>query len=147
MKRKEKIHTIEDFKRMTTEPQGKSGNKYNAVPMVVDAITHDSQHEGNLALHLRHLLMTGYIKNLRLQKCELKYQLKVNDVHIAIYEADAKFDVVKNFEFRTMDGFRQLFAGETHVVDAKSAPTRKKAEYRMKRDLMLALHDIRILEF
>lgn len=99
-----------------------------------------------MAQDLAHLKAGGYLDELTFDKRELRYNLEVNGVHIAVYEADARFRALKDFELSGLGGVYELKAGEIHVVDCKSPPTRKKREYVLKKNLVFAIHRIRIVE-
>lgn len=124
----------------------KPGNKYQAQPVKAGFDSFDSKHEARKAGDLQTLQKAGYITNLKTDKRELRFPLDVNGVRICEYEADARFDVVRDFEMSGLNGVYNLTAGQHIVYDAKSAPTRKKREYVLKRNLMFAIHEIRILE-
>lgn len=121
---------------------GSGGNKFNA-ERVGDF---DSKYEKSWIHKLMDLQTAGYIENLRFDKRELRYELKWNGVWICSYTADAAFDVLKDFEIPTFDGTKTLSAGEFHLLDAKSVITRKKRDYILVKNMMLAAHRIKILE-
>lgn len=102
-------------------------SKYNAVKTKVDGITFDSKREAARWCHLLLLQKAGLIGDLERQ---VKYRLEVNGQLVCTYVAD----------------FRYTEAGQQVVEDVKSAPTRKKPEYRIKFKLMRACHGIRIRE-
>lgn len=60
--------------------------------------------------------------------------------------ADARFKVLREFEIPTLAGPKVLLEGREYVIDAKSKPVRAKTDYRMKKTLMRALHNIEIIE-
>lgn len=126
--------------------QPRRANKFNAQPVTMDGIRHDSKHEGSAISYLLELERRGLIRDLRRQKCELLFALDVNNVRVADYEADARFTCVKSCEISTLSGQVRLEPDKEYVIDAKSAPTRKKSEYVMKKKLLLALYGHRILE-
>jgi hypothetical protein len=124
----------------------KKGGKYGATPVRDGHDQFDSKREADWAWKLRQLEQGGIIKNLKLDKRELRWALDVNEVRICDYEADARFDVMQAFDLSGLTGVFHLRAGEHVVCDAKSPPTRKKRDYVLKRNLMFAIHQIRILE-
>ncbi|HEX8832840.1 MAG TPA: hypothetical protein VF719_01505 [Abditibacteriaceae bacterium] len=121
-------------------------NKFHAVQEMMEHGKADSGHEARWVEKLQQLQSGGYIAKIIVDKRCLKYALDVNETRIAQYEADARFDVLRDFSMPTFDGERLLRAGTVAVLDAKSPPTRKKADYVMKRNLMYALFRIRIVE-
>ncbi len=100
-------------------------NKYRNKRTVVDGITFDSRKESERYRELKILEKAGAIKNLTLQP---RYDLIVNDVKICTYVAD--------FTYQTR-------MGETLVEDCKGF---KNRVYLIKRNLMLAVYGIKILE-
>lgn len=104
----------------------KKKNKYNARRTTLDGITFHSAKEAARYQDLQLLAAAGEIENLELQ---VPYELEINGVLITTYVAD----------FRYLDAQ----TGEIVVEDAKGKPTR---EYEIKRNLMLALLGITILE-
>jgi hypothetical protein len=132
--------------RLIDQGEPKRSNKYGAVPVHNGHDHFDSGHEARIVDRLRLLEQQGYIENLKTDKRQLRFALDVNGVRICDYEADAIFDVVKDFDFHCLAGAYLLRAGTHQVLDAKSQPTRKKRDYVLKRNLMLALYDVKILE-
>lgn len=121
-------------------------NKFNAQKVVNANGKFDSKHEASWAGRLLLLQDTGYIENLKLDKRELKFPFVVKGVKVGEYTADAKFDVLEDFEIATVAGHSILRAGTHRVCDAKSSATRKIRDYPMRRNLMFALYRIEILE-
>lgn len=106
-------------------------NKYGAQKVTIDGITFDSKKEANRYLELKLLLRAGQIKNLELQKeYTLIPALKV-DGKLAERACKYKADFVYEEN------------GETVVEDTKGYRT---PEYKIKRKLMLFIHNIRIRE-
>jgi hypothetical protein len=99
--------------------------KYGNTRVVEDGYTFDSKAEFRRYQELKLLEKAGEIYNLQVH---VPFPLVVNDILICTYEAD--------FEYRR---------SEDDIVreDVKGAITR---EYRIKKRLMLACHDIRIEE-
>lgn len=136
------------IREMRAELEGgaKIPNKFGATRTKTQHGDFDSKHEAKRAGELVLLEQQGYISGLKLKKNELLYALDVNGFRICQYEADGKFTVERDFTLPTLDGQKELKAGESCVIDAKSEPTRKKSAYVIKRNLMLALFQIEILE-
>jgi hypothetical protein len=113
--------TIEEFRAL-----GKSEkrNKYHAKPTTVDGIWFPSGLEANRYVELRMLERAGVIQNLRRQ---VSYKLSIGGIEIGSYRAD----------------FVYLENGKEIVEDTKGFKT---DEYLMKRQLMLIIHGIEILE-
>jgi hypothetical protein len=126
--------------------RGNSGNKYGAEKVVNENGKFDSVHEAGWIETLLELERRGFIKELRTDKRELKYSFDVNGVRVGEYTADARFDVVRDCEINTVEGRTILRAGKNYVCDAKSKQTRKIRDYPLRRNLMYAVHRIKILE-
>lgn len=124
-----------------------STNKYHAEPVTVEGTRHDSKHEGRWAQKLRQLEAESLIRDLRLEKMDLRFALDVDGTRVAEYEADARFTVNgKPLEFTTLDGTVTLQPNQDCILDAKSPATRKAAAFPIKKRLMWALHKQKILE-
>ena len=123
-------------------------SKYRNVKTVVDGITFDSRKEADYYLYLKQLQDNGGITNLQRQvpfeiipgvwKDEVVH-LKTKDKVVSrclqrptYYVADFVY-IVKS-------------TGQREVVDVKSAITRKNAEYRLKKKMMLAFNGIAVIE-
>lgn len=102
-------------------------SKYHSVRTVVDNVTFDSKREADRYSELKLLIRAGTIRDLELQP---EFPVVVNGVKICVYRAD--------FAYSALDGKRT-------VEDVKSGPT-KTPVYRLKRKLVEAIYDIRILE-
>lgn len=111
-----------DFVAGAKAPRGK--NKYGAKRTEVDGFVFDSKKEARRYGELKLLEQTGQIENLRLQ---VPYPIKVNGSLITTYIAD----------------FVYIEAGKEVVEDVKGKRTR---EYIIKKKLMMAVHEIAILE-
>lgn len=131
---------------IANSPAAKGGNKFGAQKVVNTDGRFDSGHEAAWAGKLILLRDTGVIKNLKLDKRQLKFSFDIGGVRVGDYTADARFDAVQEFVIPTLNGPKLLTPGEHYVCDAKSPPTRKKADYRLRANLMLAVHQIEILE-
>lgn len=104
-----------------------SRSKFGNRRTLVDGIWFDSEKEANRYLALKMAQKAGDISELVIHP---RFDLVVNTIKISRYTAD--FQYIEN--------------GKTVVEDVKSPPTRKKNDYIMRRKLMLALHEIVILE-
>jgi hypothetical protein len=140
-----------EFYKMVAESKGAKSKgpretKYQAERTKTELGSFDSKHEARWAQQLDFLRAGGYIDNLRVHKRELLFVLDVNGRRICQYEADARFDCLRDYPLETHSGTELLRAGQHYVLDAKSPPTRKKPDYTIKRELMVAIHGIKILE-
>ncbi len=104
-------------------------NKYRARKAVVDGITFASGAEARRYGQLKLLEKAGEIRDLQMQPV---YSLEVNGVKVARYIGD----------FLYLD----RLTGKPVLEDVKSAPTAKRADYRMKKQLVKALYGIDIRE-
>jgi len=102
-------------------------NKYRAVPTTLDGVRFASKREAARYADLRLLQKAGQLTDLR---CQVAFDLRVNNIAVAIYVAD--------FTYHTPDGARV-------VEDVKCPPTRTPL-YRLKKKLMKAVHNIDITE-
>ena len=101
-------------------------NKYRNIPIIIDGFRYPSKKEGFRYLVLKMLQEQGEIKELKRQ---VPYKFGINGVKICSYRADfVYFDVLKNKEI---------------VEDSKGF---KNDIYKLKKKLMLALHNIEIYE-
>lgn len=102
------------------------GNKFGARRTQVGGIWFDSAGEARRYGELRLLEKAGVISDLELQ---VPYPLCVNGLRVTLYKAD----------FRYFDREKGVWV----VEDVKGVRT---AEYKIKRNLMRAIHGIEILE-
>ena len=100
-------------------------NKYHNVKTVVDNVTFDSKREADRYSELRLLVRAGTIRDLELQP---EFPVVVNGKKICVYRAD--------FAYHALDGKKT-------TEDVKGVKT---AVYRLKKRLVEAIYDIRILE-
>ena len=99
-------------------------NKYKAEPQTVDGKKFASKKEARRYGELKLLMRAGKIAGLR---CQVPFNLVVNDVHVCKYVADFVY-----------------FEGEKRIVeDTKGFLTK---EYKLKKKLMKAVHGIEIKE-
>lgn len=101
------------------------GNKYGNEPVTVDGHRFQSKREARRYGELKLLERAGVITNLELQPC---FTITVNGQRVCTYYAD--------FAYVDRSGHRV-------VEDAKGFKT---AVYRLKRKLMLAVHQIAVVE-
>jgi len=120
--------TIEQYRELLERSGQKS--KMKNVRTEVDGFVFQSGLEANRYAELKILEKAGEISDLQLQ---VPFSLSVNGVHICKYVAD--------FVYRTGDGGRGM--GEQVVEDAKG---RRTAVYSLKKNLMLAILGIEIIE-
>lgn len=122
-------------------------SKYLNKKTEVDGILFDSRKEAKYYLYLRTLEKTGEIQNLRRQ---VSYEIIP-----AVYREETKqlktktktiTKCVQQAAHYIADFVYDLPNGETVVVDVKSVITRKNAEYRLKKKMMLAFNGIEIKE-
>lgn len=102
------------------------GNKYRAVKTEVDGITFDSKKEAKRYGELKLLEKAGEIRDIRLQ---VRYDFRINGHNLGFYKAD--------FVYWDLMNKREV------VEDSKGFRT---PVYRLKKRLMLAIHNIDILE-
>lgn len=103
-------------------------NKFGAKKTEVDGITFASKAEARRYGHLKLLAKIGEIADLEMQPA---FDLKVNGQLVCRYVADFRYRVVAT--------------GAVVVEDVKSQPTRTP-EYRIKKKLMAAVHNIEVVE-
>ena len=101
-------------------------NKYNARKTIVDGITFDSKKEAARYQELKMLERANEIYHL---ECQKKFSLDVNEMHIANYFCDFYYYDARLDKYTTED------------VKGILTPV-----YRLKKKLMLACHDIEIVE-
>lgn len=115
--------TAEEYNARST----KKGNKYGAIPTVVDGVTFASKAEARHYRVLRLREQAGEITALELQP---RYPLVVNGLLVATYVADMRY--------RERDG-------SLVVCDVKGGAATITAVFRLKSKLMRALYDIDVL--
>jgi len=114
-------------KRIITRKVGKP-NKYFAKKTVAMGLRFDSRWEAERWGQLKAMERAGVVDQLDRQ---IKYELKVNDQKICDYIADFTYLLVEE------DGSSKFI-----VEDAKGVLT---PEFKLKKKLMLAIHNIDIL--
>jgi len=110
-----------------TRIPGKRRPKYGNKKATCDGITFHSIKEKKRYWDLKMLSLAGEISGLELQPM---YRMEHNGVLICHYSAD----------------FKYIKGGKEIVEDVKSEATAANKEYRLKKKMMLAFHDIEILE-
>jgi hypothetical protein len=119
--------SLEEYRQLTAladAPKGRA-SKYNAKKTEVDGIVFDSVGESKRYLELKVLERIGDISDLKLQQ---SHKLFVGDVLICTYRSD--------FEYLNKQG-------DVVIEDFKGVRT---PEYKIKRNLMLALKGVTIYE-
>ena len=104
-------------------------NKYGNIKIKIDGYKFDSRKEARRYRELLLLEAAGEIRDLELQP---KYVLQIAFEHLAtktIYRA-----ITYTADFRYREG------GQIIVEDVKSPPTRKKADYAIRKKLFIKLH-------
>lgn len=122
-------------------------SKYLNKKTEVDGILFDSRKEAEYYLYLKSLEKNGKISDLRRQ---VSYEIIP-----AVYREEVKHlktkdkivsRCVQQAAHYIADFVYNLPTGEEIVVDVKSEITRKNAEYRLKKKMMLAFNGIEIKE-
>lgn len=127
-------------------------SKYHNKPKIVNGIKFDSTKEANYYLYLKQLQDEGKIFNLKLQvPFELLPKVKGQKVvtkHLKSGDKLVCVDFVKQRPTYYIADFvyNDSETGAQTVVDVKSAATKKKDAYRLKKKMMLALLGIEIEE-
>lgn len=127
-------------------------SKYHNKKVQIDGMWFDSKKEGNYYLYLKQLQEHGFISQLQMQvPFELLPAVKDTRVVIKHLKSGDK-EVIKEFVKQRPTYYYADFVyidaktGHREVVDVKSAVTRKKDAYILKRKMMLALKGIEIVE-
>lgn len=101
-------------------------SKYGNIPQRVDGIFFHSKKEARHYKVLKAMQQAGIIRDLETQP---KFKLDINGVHICNYFAD--------FRYFDLELDREV------IVDVKGVKTQV---YKLKKRLMLAIHDIEVEE-
>lgn len=122
-------------------------SKYLNKKTEVDGILFDSRKEAKYYLYLKEQEKAGNISNLRRQ---VSYEIvpavyKEEVQHLKTKDKIIRRCVQKAAHY-VADFVYSLPTGEEIVVDVKSEITRKNAEYRLKKKMMLAFNRIEIQE-
>lgn len=127
--KKQERMSLEEFRNQGLDPKGENSkqrkNKFGAIPKTVDGIRFHSTWEADRYSQLKIQERIGEISELKLQ---VPYNLEVNGMLVTKYIADFTYVHVAN-------GFI--------VEDAKGFKT---PEYKIKRNLMEAVHGIILYE-
>ena len=111
--------------------------KYKNIKVEVDGIKFDSKKEAKRYGYLQLLEVLGEIKDLELQpRFSLIKGVKFTG------DARAKPDIRYTADFRYID----VLTNKVIVEDVKSAVTKEKTDYKMRRHMMLAIHGIEVIE-
>lgn len=145
------ITSAEFLQRATARPDSAASqipktNKFNAVRTTTEHGTFDSKREASWVEKLMLLQREGVIGKVETDKRALRYALDVNGVRIGDYTADARFTCLKEWPLTTEKGVIVLKPLKAYLCDAKSKGTRKARDWPLRRNLMFAIHDIKILE-
>jgi hypothetical protein len=125
------------LEQLVREISGEPKNKFGAVKEVVNGIEFDSKTEARRYRELLKLVRAGLIEDLEVQPVyilvkSVKYKNAKKSKPAMKYTADFRYYDTKK--------------GELVVEDVKSKATAKQTDYIMRRHMMLAFHDIEILE-
>lgn len=125
------------LEQLVREIRGEPKNKFNAVKEKVGGIEFDSKTEAKRYRELVMRVRAGEIKDLEVQPV---YVL----VKSVKFSGDAKAKPAMRYtaDFRYYD----IKKGEVVVEDVKSKATAKLTDYKMRRHMMLAFHNIEVLE-
>ena len=156
------LQTVEDFRRISAEIEARRqkgnvqsaprGNKFGAIPVNSGHDHFDSTIEYTWVQRLLRWQEEGLITNVATDKNDLKYSLDVPNrfidgaTHVCMYEADARFTVVKSFLLQGMTGQFPMEPGMVVVIDVKNPKTAKTPQYLYKKRLMWACHGIKLIE-
>lgn len=111
--------------------------KYNNKKVVIDGVTFDSKTEAKRYEDLKQLERAGEISDLQLQpRFKLIQGVKFTG------DARAKPDIRYTADF----AYTNTKTGQRVIEDVKSKITREKTDYKMRRHMMLAIHNIEVLE-
>lgn len=125
--RGEVAESLKSFLGTLKVPGGPTA-KYRNQPTVADGIQFASKKEAARYEELAAAARSGAISDLEIHP---RFPLVIHEQSCGYYEPD----------FAYIDG-----EGRRRVEDVKSAPTREKAVYRLKRRLMWAIYALRVEE-
>ena len=120
--------TSKEFLELSKKPKK---SKFNNKKTIVDGLKFDSLKESKRYTELKFLQDNKRIADLKMQ---VKFPIVVNGFKICTYIAD--------FTYQDLIPFSQ----PKIVEDVKSEFTRKQPVYRLKKKLMIAVHNIEIKE-
>ena len=127
-------------------------SKYHNKKVQIDGMWFDSKKEGNYYLYLKQLQGQGLISQLQTQ---VPFELlpAVKDIRIKVKhlksgdkEVESEYVKQRPTYYYADFVYIDTRTGRREVVDVKSAATRKKDAYVLKKKMMLALKGIEILE-
>lgn len=123
-------------------------SKYLNKKTEVEGITFDSKKEASYWLYLRQLEKNGEISNLRRQVSfeviPAVYGERV--VRLKTKEKRESYCIQRAACYVADFVYVETATGKQVVVDVKSPITRKNAEYRLKKKMMLAFNGIEVVE-
>lgn len=117
--------------------KNKPKNKFNAIEKSVDGITFRSTKEADRYEQLKLLLRAGKIRDLTLQP---RYVLVKSVKFSGDNRAKPAMRYTADFSYYDVE------TGRLVVEDVKSEATKQKTDYKMRRHMMLAFHNIEVLE-
>lgn len=123
-------------------------SKYHNKKVVIDGHKFDSQKEGRYYLYLKELLEQGVISNLRMQvPYEVIPAIWEDEVrHLKTKDKTVKKCVQRATYYLADFVYIVTETGKEEVVDVKSAATKKKESYRLKKKMMRAFNGIDVIE-
>jgi len=123
-------------------------SKYHNKKVVIDGHKFDSQKEGRYYLYLKNLLEQGAISNLRMQvPYEVIPAIWEDEVkHLKTKDKTVKKCVQRATYYLADFVYTVTETGKEEVIDVKSAATKKKESYRLKKKMMRAFNGIDVIE-
>jgi hypothetical protein len=126
---------INDFNKNFSFQKGKiktnKSNKYNNLKVVIDGYTFDSKKEAEFYGSLKLKKQAGFIKDFKMQ---VKYEIKINNIHIANYFMD--FEITNNDE--------SVDYVDIKAKDKKTNKFIKTGVFALKKRLVEAIYGIKI---
>ena len=123
-------------------------SKYNNKKVVVDGMEFDSKKEANYYLYLKQKEGNGEISGLQMQVpfeiIPAVYGKRL--VHLKTKTKEVEYCIQRATHYVADFVYVITATGQKEVVDVKSEITRKNAEYRLKKKMMLAFNGISIVE-
>ena len=122
----------------------KMSNKYNAQKAIVNGKTFDSKHEGERYYELMLMQRAGAIKDLQLQVPFVLIPPQYEeDIELPNGKIKKGKCIEQSVKYIADFVYFDIQSGKQVVEDVKGVRT---PEYKIKRKLMLYIHNIRILE-
>lgn len=116
----------------------KGNDKYGAKRTVLDGVTFASQGEAARYAELLTMQKAGLIRDL---KCQIKFPIAFNGIHICNYTADfSYYELTPEHEDKTKAFWKPV------IEDFKSGGTKRQRDWPRTKKLMLARHGITICE-